>query len=620
MTPLWDVYGDMLQVDAPFIRNAISRFRSAKNALNHLRKLGKPPTSHSAILSISPSTKAALEVVGALAGIARGLEGDSASQLASFYLRREWESANIALWIQFLLRKFVLADDYPSSPEALDALEHTLTLIPPMLTCPKEGIEGIDSSNFYAGLTKLSPTLHPIFVHVWCKVLERQHHTWAKWSALLKYFAETDLTIRLSDSPMKRMYPSDSNPAAMGYGFFRHLHCLIPNIDKMTISELLDVRSLVEAVTFCHRGPESEMFQKSPAVAPSIVFAVSTLLLRLVTKRKTLLNATADSVECKVLHSIAVGSAVLIANILKWGTTWSEEAVKAGVLKAVVKAYPCLFERDRQPDMPPEGCLDVWLGRILEAISRALFYAPMLHLFTRAERKISAAEGEGLSETLKAKSEPLYYHWVMAGDRARMIRMIRSMLRARNPRLRCQKIDWKAQHQVNCPIAAEVLSEPAVPAFTEYDFRVMEVFVTAYLQMYGQVITSMINSFLEDLQSREGVNLTSLDVRHIIKGTKSPIVLCDFATPSLSEPKSCVTIFDPLMMEGDERLYRRGAAAWVSGLMEDWRKEVNDGSVVLTVALFAGAPGKDEVVGQWYSFQPLSAWNPVFGGEENVLD
>ncbi|KAL0069929.1 hypothetical protein AAF712_002824 [Marasmius tenuissimus] len=507
-----------------------------------------------------------------------------------------------------------------------------------MLTSSKDGG---DHPDFYAELTKLSPTLHSTFVHVWCKVLElRQHHTWADWSTLLRKFAEEDLTIRLSNSPMKRPYPSDSNPAAMGFSFLRHLHCLIPNIRKMTISELrLDVQNFVKATTFCHRGPESEMFQTSPAVAPSIVFAVSTLLLRIVTKRKTLLNATVDSAECKVSHTIAVDSALLIPNVLQWGTTWSEEAVEAGVLKAVVKAYPCLFEFDQKPDTSPEGRLDVWLGRILEAISRALFYASMLHLFSRAERKISAAEGEGLSEMLQAKSESLYDHWVMARDRARMIRMIRSCLKKRSPRVTCvnstclqvsnvqANVDvrsflyWKVQHWVDCLQRAETLSEPATPAFTEYDCQAIKLFIYVYLELHAQVIMDMINSFLEDLRSGEGVNLTSVDLQHIIKGTKYPIILCNFATPSLSEPRSCVTIWDPVMMEENEGLYKRGTAAAVSKLMENWQETVNDGDV-LAIALFARAQGRDLVVANCSTF-PLSGMapgNPVFRDEENVVD
>ncbi|KAJ8078339.1 hypothetical protein PM082_000546 [Marasmius tenuissimus] len=149
----------------------------------------------------------------------------------------------------------------------------------------------------------------------------------------------------------------------------------------------------------------------------------------------------------------------------------------------------------------------------------------------------------------------------------------------------------------------------------------MKLFIYVYLELHAQVIMDMINSFLEDLRSGEGVDLTSVDLQHIIKGTKYPIILCNFATPSLSKPRSCVTIWDPVMMEENEGLYKQGAAAAVSKLMENWQETVNDGDV-LAIALFARAQGRDLVVANCSTF-PLSGmapWNPVFGDEENVVD
>ncbi|KAL0069930.1 hypothetical protein AAF712_002825 [Marasmius tenuissimus] len=592
-----DQDGNEIQLDVRFIDKAIFRFKSAKAALIHLRKLGKPPTSQFVgLYNLSPPIEDALEVVGALAGFANGLEGLTTSRLTTFHLKKEWASSNMALWIDFLLHHFVLADDSePSTPEALDALEHMLTLIPCMLSFPSE--DPVRKADI-AAIQKLSPTLHPVFVHTWCKVLEKQHHTWGDWSLLLQDFAEHDLTIRILDSsPLRRLYPPDE---VTGYAILRHLHFLAPRIHKVEPRELRHARFFVEAISFCHQG--SAMPIESPTIRPSALFAMSALMVQLVTKRKDLSNAATDSKECQVSHAIACQAALLVAMLLR-EPAWVEEVIKAGMLKAVVKAYPCLFEYDRRPEVMkhPEKQLELWMGRILEQIARFLFYSSVFHLYSRAFRKISRTEGEGWNEMLQAKSEPLYKRWAMARYRAFMITEIRSFMKARVARFLCNN---------------DVV--PA-PALTEFEFRVMHAFVDAYLKMHSGEITTMIDSFIESLKSTEvKARLASKDVQCIVKGTKPPIIFCDFSSPSLPDPKLCVNIYDPVTFAYNSDLSQRGAAERIPDWIELWRTKVDEGHALI-ISAFARKKDLDAVIDRFSSF-PLLQWNPVFEDEEDVLD
>ncbi|KAJ8078336.1 hypothetical protein PM082_000543 [Marasmius tenuissimus] len=646
-----DQDGNEIQLDVRFIDKAIFRFKSAKAALIHLRKLGKPPTSQFVgLYNLSPPIEGALEVVGALAGFANGLEGLTTSRLTTFHLKKEWASSNMALWIDFLLHHFVLADDSePSTPEALDALEHMLTLIPCMLSFPsKDPVRKAD----IAAIQKLSPTLHPVFVHTWCKVLEKQHHTWGDWSLLLRDFAEHDLTIRILDSsPLRRLYPPDE---VTGYAILRHLHFLAPRIHKVEPRELRHARFFVEAISFCHQG--SAMPIESPTIRPSALFAMSALMVQLVTKRKDLSNAATDSKECQVSHAIACQAALLVAMLLR-EPAWVEEVIKAGMLKAVVKAYPCLFEYDRRPEVMkhPEKQLELWMGRILEQIARFLFYSSVFHLYSRAFRKISRTEGEGWNEMLQAKSEPLYKRWAMARYRAFMITEIRSFMKARAARFlcnndvcprinlaseeqgktdtrfflcnacttvmycshKCQKVHWKANHRAECPSRTRFLA--TAPALTEFEFRVMHAFVDAYLKMHSGEITTMIDSFIESLKSTEvKARLASKDVQCIVKGTKPPIIFCDFSSPSLPDPKLCVNIYDPVTFAHNSDLSQRGAAERIPDWIELWRTKVDEGHALI-ISAFARKKDLDAVIDRFSSF-PLLQWNPVFEDEEDVLD
>ncbi|KAK1225461.1 hypothetical protein PQX77_011610 [Marasmius sp. AFHP31] len=425
-------------VDRPFIRRAIGRFGSAKNALDHLRQLGEPPKSHSVRISSLPSSlEIFIQVLAALAGDVRGTNGARASESAILHIKMEWE-LNLGPWVKCLLEGVILTEEEPSTPEAFGAIEHTLTLVPPALLLPSKGRDSIDVS----AIRQASPEIHQLFLQIWCKVLDMRHHAWLQWSLLLTDYAppfhECFTPRSLNPIIPKRLYHDND---AIGRLIARHVLTLSESIHKMPVEDLDGVKTFLRCLI--HACIKDSPFLSEYATQPTqsqMVVAFASLASRLISKRRSLSVATTSSFECFTSHYIASVAVGHLAEMVKTPVRVGL-AIDAGLLKAMFEVYPCLLRLSETYSEAPYMSLVYWLEGFFDQVSRFLVYSPILHQFARVERRIISVEYKSAGEVLKMKSESLYGRWKMATEKANVLKLSRRSLKSRYPHLMCANIE-----------------------------------------------------------------------------------------------------------------------------------------------------------------------------------
>ncbi|KAJ8078333.1 hypothetical protein PM082_000540 [Marasmius tenuissimus] len=583
-------------VDWAFVRRANRRFKSANGALAHLRRLGRPPSSAALCLINYMSTlEVVLEVIATLTATMRGLNGRNASESVVFAIKEEWKSV-IGPWIMFLLNVVVSAGDGPSTPQAVEVVNQTLTLIPSMMSFPQ-------GSNTASAITQTSPHLFPLLVQVWCKVVDENHPAWGTWSSLLFDYAPPDRLKRRVPTHIET--PPDDKDEVVGRLIVRHLQRESLRITTMSLEELNSFQTFVGCLPVAYFiGPRTALSLMS--IRRLVVSLCSYILSQLLSERKSLSRATSKSPECLLVHDIATLLAGYLEPFID-EPVWVVEVMNAGFIKAIFKAYPCLFEAGRQRPVYLDQSLTYWLCKILDQISKFLIYSSVIHKFSRAERKIMAIEGA--VGTLKWKSEDLMQRWAVASEKAMVFRTFRQSLKddlgllcgnhiscslkspspcdrvqvQRNVRFlrcsacltttycsyECRRMDWH-QHRSICPRMQEAMRN-GVPVFSDYEFRMLREFIDAYYIQHGPEIFSLFRTYITSLKSDGGKH-------EILDQCKTPFLFIDFNNPSIPNPKDCVrfldtkTVFEILPIASPE---------WFSGIIRKWWTEVTEGNVLM---------------------------------------
>ncbi|KAL0069932.1 hypothetical protein AAF712_002827 [Marasmius tenuissimus] len=522
-------------VDWAFVRRANRRFKSASGALAHLRRLGRPPSSAAlGLIDYMSTLEVVLEVIATLTATMRGLNGRNASESVVFTIKEEWKSV-IGPWIMFLLNVVVSAGDGPSTPQAVEVVNQTLTLIPSMMSFPQ-------GSNTASAITQTSPHLFSLLVQVWCKVIDENHPTWGTWSSLLFDYAPPDRLKRRVPTHIET--PPDDKDEIVGRLIVRHLQRESLRITTMSLEELNSFKTFVGCLPVAYFiGPRTALSLIS--VRRLVVSLCSYILSQLLSERKSLSRATSKSPECLLVHDIATLLAGYLEPFID-EPVWVVEVMNAGFIKAIFKAYPCLFEAGRQRPVYLDQSLTYWLCKILDHISKFLIYSSVIHKFSRAERKITA--NEGAVRGLELKSEALMQRWGVASEKAMVFRTFRQSL--------------KDDLGLLCD---------GVSVFSDYEFRMLREFVDAYYIQHGAEIISLFRTYITSLKSAGGKD-------EILDQRKTPFLYIDFNSPSIPNPKDCVRFLDTKTVL---EILPIASPEWFSGIIRKWWAEVTEGNVLM---------------------------------------
>ncbi|KAK1225460.1 hypothetical protein PQX77_011609 [Marasmius sp. AFHP31] len=509
-------------VDWAFIRRANRRFKSANGALTYLRRLGRPPRSPALGLTDHISTlEVILEVVATFAATRRGLNGRDASKSVIFMIKEEWKSV-IDPWIMFLLKVVVSASDGPSTPQAVEIVNQTLTLIPLMMSFPRD-------SSIAGSITQTSPYLFLLLVQVWCKIIDENHPAWGSWSSLLFDYAPSDRLKRRV--PTRIETPPDDKDEIVGRLIVRHLQRESLRVPTMSLDELNSFKMFIGCFPVAYFiGPRTAVSLMS--VRRPVVSSCAYILSQLLSERKSLSRATSKSPECLLVHDITTLLAGYPEPFID-DPVWVVEVMNAGFIKAIFRAYPCLFEAGRHRPVYLDQSLTYWLCKILDQISKFLIYSSVIHKFSRAERKIMA--DEGAVEILKSKSEGLMQRWIVASEKAME-----------------QSLD-------------------GVPILSDYEFRMLREFVVAYYVRHGLEIISLFEDYITSLRSAGGEH-------EIIDQEKTPFLFIDFRGPEIPAPNDCVRFYDAKTIS---EILPLAPPERFSKIVQKWWVEVNEGNVLV---------------------------------------
>ncbi|KAL0572274.1 hypothetical protein V5O48_009676, partial [Marasmius crinis-equi] len=596
-------------LDHAFFNQADVRFPSVKSAVEHLRRLGHPPPSKLVDLLHPPdSLWTAVDVFTALTSNMQGRHGQRASTTAASHVGKCWKST-IWPWLRFLLEAVVLSSAEASTRDLFEAFERILLIVPRLLSFNDQATRRSSLS----AAKQATPDLLPLTAQVWCKIVDESHSTWGTWSALALDISFAEPIQSLKASAYKgQLYEVN---ASLGLCLIRHIHFLTARVPEMPTEQLTQLKLFM----CCVRDPLFE--DVSPLefedVRRSAAAALSSLSCAVISKQKSLREAGVESEECRSSHDAACMAASCLIDIMRDASGISE-ALKAGLVKAILKCHPCLFqysERHHRPDT--KTGLSWGLCQIIDRVSRA-------------ERRY--LKDESLMNGLRFKSQAVWDCMVLAGSKSAACRAIRSTMREHDisfmcsnascplktseaavikflqelnvgriePRAtdvrflrcsscldstycsrECRKIDWDSRHRGLCRQGRQ---GPQAPC-SEHELNMFENFVSVYCSTPSSRsrMVQLAETFILDLSNQNPRDLSD-DDRLVVNGKKNPIFLVDFNQIGLLTPEDTMQLFSV----NDFRRHFQGKASpeWISQWVDVWRKPMIENCLGLVIAVF----------------------------------
>ncbi|KAL0060966.1 hypothetical protein AAF712_012230 [Marasmius tenuissimus] len=412
-----ELRGYLPSVDLEFTSHCVRRFPRAKNALDALRRLGKPPSITPADISEPPpNIQTAIQAMSAL----------SRSRETSV-IRASWEPL-IGPWVKVLLEDIILGDHQgPLTAEGIATWDHILMYVPgcflsaagrPRRPCREDSARSLSRTTTYIG---------PLFAQTWIKVTDECHRTWSTWSQLHMLLVEVvDATgtgrtsISRADIPRNVVYNLDERTGKI---FVRHINFHIPKIPHVSDGELSSVTAFMTLLAGHDTGRNGD---ENPLGYSAVVGQTIPALIKLVSevmfKRKIDPKCPPNRIP-EHIHRLVVITLHCLYGVLRDPSS-AVLALDSGVLKVILKAYPCFFQYDDTRDGRFYK-LSFVTTSFLQRISRLVVYPNVLHAFLLAARKVDI---EGLDTELQDKSPPTWKCWKEAKDKAALLREIRHEL------------------------------------------------------------------------------------------------------------------------------------------------------------------------------------------------
>ncbi|KAJ8074194.1 hypothetical protein PM082_012486 [Marasmius tenuissimus] len=208
-----------------------------------------------------------------------------------------------------------------------------------------------------------------------------------------------------------------------GLMFAHHINFHLPKIRRISNDELLAMNAFM-ALLAGHEGQGSFNPLKFPAVVLQLVPALVNFVSGMMFKRKIDPTGSPNRIPPHIHPLVTLPLRNLHTVLLDPLSTVI--ALDSGILKILLKPYPCFFRHDDTPRFQPEEVkLVYWTSSILQRIARFTVYPNVLHAFLVASRKVDV---EGLDAELQAKSPPTSKCWNESKDKATVLREIRNGL------------------------------------------------------------------------------------------------------------------------------------------------------------------------------------------------
>ncbi|KAJ8090684.1 hypothetical protein PM082_018246 [Marasmius tenuissimus] len=565
-------------LDLDYLYRAFQHFGSLKKALNKLRSVGDPPfsTTHSA--PQSPELHIIFKIFAALlwAGLQEPRSSADTPTLGSVLRER---TSLFFKWIEFLLRTYVFDESIPLTSEDLEALDHTLSFSPYLLSYYPDKVELGEKVRSYA-------SMHGLLVQGFCKAVERNHPSWTVWANGLNDIAFPDGNHEVA-TPVREMTMGPyRNNSALGIIFVRHINLLARRIPKMELWEMYSFKTLLDCLEpgACFPGPDT-VFRPGSVREYSIP-----ALVRIISKFRRRKSSTSQDPTMKGDEVVVTrGVANIALTHLKWlvdfnvdGPYWVSKTIDSGIISAITKAPLSFFhpEAHIMAMGEPEGYFAGFVVPIFSRISTYLPYPSVLHSFRPILQKF--ASQQDLEEEMKAKSDELWDLWCMMKRKAAffqdLVRVSKegplSMCCHENCPLsvtrsthgesssvrysrcsscadatycsrHCQKLDWKMTHREKCKqLTAEHLDGLYNPS--EYDYRFLQVYLDKFVEVNLNYILSSLDSHRRKLATKPDWTLSQKQ-RQIKGRLSSPLVAVAFMKPGLATAEECVRLYD-----GDE--------------------------------------------------------------------
>ncbi|KAF9258259.1 hypothetical protein L218DRAFT_739665 [Marasmius fiardii PR-910] len=396
-------------LDLHFMKKAIERFPTARSAIDGLRAIGKPQKG---LLkdSLYPAgeVETFLAMAGSLAVCMRGRTRQE-QQVAVLLTRNNWTSL-IAPWIMLTIEELILPDLESETPYTSNTRELAMWIIPYLLYPPKLHAR-IDFS--LRELRDETPELAILLSRVWVKVIDQHHRTWGPWANLLASIVRGDLVQGPTHSTTYEIFKS-LHP--LGHIILRHINDETPRIPTMNNDELVGFNNfilLANSDQYGGSGPlNAEGVEKNSL--PALIRLASGLLYKRKILREPGLNSEREA-------SIVT---LVLNNILKMmdGSVRVSEAIESGIMVALIRAFPCYFERD-DPRLPQ---FEEHALKLLDRVSMYLVYPSVLHQFLRSSKKIMRLKE--IQKQLRSKSKVLWGAWERTRKKAAKFHNIRQEL------------------------------------------------------------------------------------------------------------------------------------------------------------------------------------------------
>ncbi|KAF9260232.1 hypothetical protein L218DRAFT_1003008 [Marasmius fiardii PR-910] len=421
-----------------FFTHAIRQHpRLGNNLVYRLRGLGSPSAR------TSPDTiDKVLEIMGAITAYRfRGRSKTDAEPL----IVSNWTST-FEPWVKFLLQNILATEDPPDLSDVIRH-ENALLSLPGLLLFQNRDQNSSTLSEvvtFMTTIGRTSPEIPRLAAEVWTKLLGNHHITWRDWTSLMPFIINPLTKPEPEPEPEPQSdYPSDrpgiptsgiyEGNHRIGLIFVSHLNYQTQHLSEMTLTEMqIFGRSfaLMDDATF--KG-ESPLFLDSirQYSLPAVIKLLSSTLRR---QPKDM-----DFAEC----ADSIGSTALKYLFgLMSDYHWISEALRHGIVKAVLNVHPSVFQAEAVYSTHG-GVMSHNLASILQRVSGFLFYQSVLHQFSSASRKISRS---GKLEKRMKENSQVYKAWMEAKENASVIRDIRRMGKEDGSLNLCRSVQCPRNH------------------------------------------------------------------------------------------------------------------------------------------------------------------------------
>ncbi|KAJ8093813.1 hypothetical protein PM082_009674 [Marasmius tenuissimus] len=297
------------------------------------------------------------------------LEMDPGTTLTQ--VQRSWASV-FDKWIILLLTKVALSTEEVTTPEGVSLRDGVLHFtVEPLF--PNNEID--------AGRIR---HLQPLILHVWFRVIERDHPSWRRWSLLAL------ASIHPASTNLPTINPPEPSPYIDDFSerdniLIRHLDSLIPSLPRMDNVELQEFHAFYSLLD--SSIPVHSLDQKPFSFDQVFAQIVSTIYLLVCERKYT--DTVTSSQTTKQIRFMVYPSLILIDRLLL-GPRQAEQAIEHGFIQAVFSGVSSTLLSGSFTDI--EDAYEYQISAVLAKISRYLLDYGVLRAFTRAGRKVEALE------------------------------------------------------------------------------------------------------------------------------------------------------------------------------------------------------------------------------------